>query len=110
MAESPQRQMEFGMHAHGPVSGEPGWLENNLHAMKSPLLKPFSLTGAIASLRVLCYLAAVFGAAGLRAQEMSFLAGGTTSPDLESSSYAWEIEYRQHLYRNLSASVGWLNE
>ncbi|HWA09994.1 MAG TPA: hypothetical protein VG838_11135 [Opitutaceae bacterium] len=58
---------------------------------------------------LLC-LAVLAGGAGVRAQEVSFLAGGGSLPNLHSSSYSWDLDYRQHVYQYLSGSVGWINE
>lgn len=55
-------------------------------------------------------LAFILAVAGLRAQELSFLAGGGSMPNLRSSSYSWDLGYRQHLFRHLSGSVSWINE
>src|ERR1019366_1961577 len=64
----------------------------------------------IFSVRVFVILAALFGTLGAHAQELSYLIGGGSLPDLRSASFSWEIDYRQHLYRDLSASVSWINE
>lgn len=55
----------------------------------------------------------MFAAGGcLRAQEFSLLAGRMFTPDLtaHNSSYAWQIDYRHGIYRNLEASIAWINE
>ena len=36
--------------------------------------------------------------------------GGAGTPNLRSSSFSWDIDYYQRLYRHLSGSVGWINE
>jgi hypothetical protein len=47
----------------------------------------------------------------LHAQELTFLGGDMTiNTDLKRSSYNWQIDYRQDLYRNLAASVAYINE
>lgn len=50
------------------------------------------------------------GTIALRAQEVSFLVGGAGTPNLRSSSFSWDIDYCQHIYKYLSGSVGWINE
>ena len=66
--------------------------------------------GVVSILRLLFYVAAILAATGLKAQEVSFLAGRGGLPNFSSSSYSWDIDYRQHLYENLSGSVSWINE
>jgi len=61
-------------------------------------------------LHLLLCLAALLGAARLPAQELSFLFGGGGLPNLRSSSYSWDLDYRQCIFQNLSGSVGWVNE
>src|SRR5882724_4996903 len=65
---------------------------------------------AAAAWRFLVILAALVAGGALRAQEVSYLAGGGTLPNFRSSTFSWDLDYRQHLYRYLSASVGWINE
>ncbi len=60
--------------------------------------------------RTLVCLTILLTAPGLRAQEVSYLAGGGALPNLRSSTFSWDLDYRQHLYRYFSASVGWINE
>jgi len=55
-------------------------------------------------------LSALLAAAGLRGQELSYLAGGGTLPNFHSSTFSWDLDYRQHLLRYFSGSVGWINE
>ncbi len=38
------------------------------------------------------------------------MAGGAGLSNLRSASYSWDLDYCQHVYANLSASVGWINE
>ncbi|HVZ64016.1 MAG TPA: hypothetical protein VG936_05455 [Lacunisphaera sp.] len=52
----------------------------------------------------------LLGAGELRAQEFSFQAGGTGTPNLRTSSYSWELDYTQRLARYFSGSVSWINE
>jgi len=47
---------------------------------------------------------------GLRAQEVSMVAGRMSSDDGRHSSYTYQADYRQDFYRNLAASVAYLNE
>jgi hypothetical protein len=60
--------------------------------------------------RLLWCAVALLGVARLGAQELSFLAGGAGTPNLRTSSFSWDLDYKQHLYKNLSASVTWINE
>jgi len=46
----------------------------------------------------------------LRAQELSVLGGSTTSGVFNKSTYGWEIDYRQDLYKYFDASVSYINE
>jgi len=47
----------------------------------------------------------------LHAQELTVLYGGmTTNTNFKQSSYSWQIDYRQDLYRNLAASIAYINE
>lgn len=62
------------------------------------------------ALRAFVFLAALAGAASLHAQEFSFLYGGTTLPNLRTSSYSWEVDYNQQFVQNLSGSISWINE
>ncbi|MBW8781607.1 MAG: hypothetical protein JF599_06945 [Verrucomicrobia bacterium] len=45
-----------------------------------------------------------------RAQELTFLAGTMGKGDFDETSYSWQVDYRQDIYRNLAASVAYLNE
>lgn len=78
--------------------------------MTSPLSVCARPAGLSLSIRLLFCLAALFAAVRLRAQEVSFLFGGGALPNLRSSSFSWDLDYCQHLYKNLSGSVGWINE
>jgi hypothetical protein len=51
-----------------------------------------------------------FTAFRLRAQELSVLGGATTSGAFDETSKAWEVDYRQDIYRNFDASVSYINE
>ncbi len=68
--------------------------------------------GVAAPLRWIVFAAALLlgGIGGLRAQEFSLLYGSTTLPNFKSSTYAWQVDYSQQLYRNFSGSIAWLNE
>jgi hypothetical protein len=46
----------------------------------------------------------------LLAQELSGLVGTTGDGAFRNSSYAWQLDYRQYFYRNLGASLSYLNE
>jgi hypothetical protein len=43
-------------------------------------------------------------------QELSLLGGTTTSGVFQKSTYGWEADYRQNLYRYLAGSVSYINE
>jgi hypothetical protein len=47
---------------------------------------------------------------GLRAQEFTVLVGAMNTIDFKQSSYAWEIDYSQDFYKNLAASITYINE
>ena len=51
-------------------------------------------------------------ASRLRAQEFTVMAGGMTADGQARGSYAWELEYRRGVDRNLNleSSVSWINE
>ena len=49
-------------------------------------------------------------ALGLRAQELSVLGGATTSGGFNQTTRAWEVDYRQDIYRNFDASISYINE
>lgn len=57
----------------------------------------------------LCCLFLAFAALKLHAQELTFLGGSSTSPGL-SSSYAWQLDYRQDFYENFASSISYINE
>jgi hypothetical protein len=61
-------------------------------------------TGFAALLLSLC------AAATAGAEELALLAGATDTDDHTSGSYAWAMEYRQHLLSHLEASFRCLNE
>src|SRR4051812_27427795 len=46
----------------------------------------------------------------LSGQELTFLYGRMEAPSLDETSFTWQIDYRQNLYRNLAASVAYINE
>lgn len=46
----------------------------------------------------------------LKAQELTFLGGAMNTSDFEHSSYSWQVDYRQDFYRNLAASIAYINE
>jgi hypothetical protein len=50
--------------------------------------------------------------AGLKlpAQELTFLGGLMNTSNFKQSSYSWQIDYRQDLYRNFAASIAMINE
>jgi hypothetical protein len=78
--------------------------------MTTPPSAPWGASATLLSFRLLLCLGAALGASALRAQEVSFLAGGAGLPNLRSSSFSWDLAYRQYLFQNLSASAGWINE
>lgn len=61
-------------------------------------------------LRAWLLVVLALSAAGLRAQELSILYGGTALTGLRSSTYAYAVDYNQQLFRNLSGSISWINE
>ncbi len=46
----------------------------------------------------------------LRGQELTVLGGGMTPSQLRDSSYTYQVDYRQDLYRNFAASMTYINE
>lgn len=48
--------------------------------------------------------------ARLPAQELSFVGGVMNTAKFEESSYTWQVDYRQNLYRNFAASIAYINE
>jgi hypothetical protein len=53
----------------------------------------------------------VYAGLNLHAQELTFLGGGmTTHANFKQSSYTWQIDYRQDLYRYLATSIAYINE
>jgi hypothetical protein len=46
----------------------------------------------------------------LQAQELTLLAGAMKATDIKQSSYSYQLEYRQDFFRNLAASVAYINE
>jgi hypothetical protein len=47
----------------------------------------------------------------LQAEELTILYGGmTTNTDFKKSSYSWQVDYRQDLYRYLATSIAYINE
>jgi hypothetical protein len=60
----------------------------------------------LAKLSLLALLAPVAS----HAQELSVLGGATTSGGFQKSSYAWEIDYRQDLYKYFDLSTSYINE
>jgi hypothetical protein len=55
-------------------------------------------------------LALSSAALGLRAQELSVLGGVATTGAFDASTKAWEVDYRQDIFRNLDASIAYINE
>ena len=64
------------------------------------------------SLRIWKLPALLLLCAGLnvQAQELTFLGGLLPETNLERSSYTWQVDYRQDLYRNFAASIAYINE
>jgi hypothetical protein len=53
----------------------------------------------------------LLGAGGnLSAQELSLLGGVIPKTDSERSTYSYQVDYRQDLFRNFAASIGYINE
>jgi len=48
--------------------------------------------------------------ASLHGQELTFLGGLLPETSSERSSYTWQIDYRQDLYRNIATSIAYINE
>ncbi len=78
--------------------------------MPPPLSTTTRVARLTSSFRGLCLLVALLGLGELHAQEFSFLWGGSGLPNLRTSSFSWDVAYNQQIYRNLSASISWLNE
>jgi hypothetical protein len=64
----------------------------------------FLRTWKLSALILLC--------AGLKlpAQELTFLGGVMNTSNFGQTSYSWQIDYRQDLYRNFAASIAMINE
>ena len=52
----------------------------------------------------------LFVGIGLHAQELTFLGGLLPETSSERSTYTWQVDYRQDLYRNFAASIAYINE
>lgn len=46
----------------------------------------------------------------LPAQELTFLGGVMNTSNLNQTSYTWQVDYRQDLFRNFAASIAYINE
>ena len=46
----------------------------------------------------------------LKAQELTVLGGAMNTSDFQHSSYSWQVDYSQDFYRNLAASIAYINE
>jgi hypothetical protein len=46
----------------------------------------------------------------LQAQELTFLGGLLPKSNLDRSSFTWQVDYRQDLYRNFAGSIAYINE
>lgn len=57
-----------------------------------------------------CVLAVVLPVPHAWAEEISVMAGATRTDDNLGSSYSWQFDYRQRLFSNLGASLGYVNE
>jgi hypothetical protein len=64
----------------------------------------FFRTQVLLSIFILC------GVLSLQAQEVTFLGGLLSKSNLEKSSYTWQVDYRQDIYRNLAGSIAYINE
>jgi len=49
-------------------------------------------------------------ASSAAAQELTLFGGASTARDLDESTYAWKVEYRQGLGEHFEVSYSWLNE
>jgi hypothetical protein len=63
----------------------------------------------LSCLRIVLFLL-LCAATRLTAQELSVLGGTTTSGVFQKSTYAWEVDYRQDVWKYLDASVAYINE
>jgi hypothetical protein len=61
-------------------------------------------TWALSALFMLC------AGVSLHGQELTFLGGLLPETSSERSSYTWQIDYRQDLYRNFATSIAYINE
>jgi hypothetical protein len=46
----------------------------------------------------------------LRAQELTVLGGVTNTADFSKASNAWQVDYRQDLFKNFAGSIAYINE
>jgi hypothetical protein len=46
----------------------------------------------------------------IEAQELTFMGGAVPKTKVEQSTYTWQIDYRQDIYRNLATSIAYINE
>ena len=46
----------------------------------------------------------------LQAQELTILGGVLPKTNFERSSFTWQVDYRQDLYRNFAGSIAYINE
>jgi len=78
--------------------------------MIPPLPTPTRAIGVTVSLYFFFFLMAMLSVGRVHAQEFSFLYGGTTLPNLRTSSYSWDLDYNQQFTPYFSGSIGWVNE
>ena len=59
---------------------------------------------------VVAFIACLCTTPQVKAQELSLLAGSMATANYKETSYTWQVDYRQDFYRNLAASVAYINE
>ncbi|MBP7678002.1 MAG: hypothetical protein KBB14_16975, partial [Thermoanaerobaculia bacterium] len=67
-------------------------------------------TCAFRGVRAAFALLALLAARPAPAQELTLFGGASTARDLDESTYAWKVEYRQGLGEHFELSYAWLNE
>ena len=71
---------------------------------------PFTIMNNLAKNWTLSALFVLCAGLNHRAQEVTFMGGILPGSKLERSSYAWQVDYSQDLYRNLATSIAYINE
>jgi len=67
-------------------------------------------TCALHGFRAAFALLALLAACPAAPQELTLFGGASTARDLDESTYAWKIEYRQGLGEHFEVTYSWLNE